>query len=568
MENTESPRRGPANAEVSAASPSAAAYATGDAVAFATSPDLRQAAHEAAHVVQQRGGVRLDGGVGQGGDVYEQHAEAVAQLVVRGDSAQGLLDQHAPRGGGGGPAVQKLDSHEIIGDTMSATRGRGRGHGLDERSQRRVVERIAELEGRDPTIAGEEFAAMAPAARSTALREAVTRFQTRPDGHALIEEITGDNADALYGRRDDDARAEAFGRKRDGEPIVRATDRATYAEGEVAANDVTMQALANAWPQRMFGRLLSQEQAYHLLHQLVVSRGLPFDPEGVNVVGMRAFQGELHDNGEGEAPAAPAAEPEAAAEAEPPEAAAEASPHRRRRASRPRREDPSTRAHRRIFTRHNRYDDTLYTLSRRDGMHLGQTTRGTVDPGDGATSVVASRLQVASDQQWDYGGNPTARSTKYGRPMYGLPDRGDVRFGRSWDEEAERAPAAPHDGRGRVIHRPHGELELDVRAAGEARRVSALHSGSSGGATGEETSADSTGCTVVHGDWYAHFNEGLRRADEARRDAHAGEAGAQLTYSLIDPRDVPPEELEALLDQAAQEEEEGGRVAASSEAAG
>ena len=87
----------------------ASAYATGDDVAFEASPDLRQAAHEAAHVVQQRGGVRLDGGVGRSGDPYEQHADAVAALVVRGESAEALLDTMAHRGAAGGAAVQRDD---------------------------------------------------------------------------------------------------------------------------------------------------------------------------------------------------------------------------------------------------------------------------------------------------------------------------------------------------------------------------------------------------------------------------------------------------------------------------
>ena len=86
----------------------AAAYATGDDVAFAGAPDLRQAAHEAAHVVQQRGGVRLDGGVGRAGDPYERHADDVAALVTRGESAEALLDTMAHRGVAGGPAVQRL----------------------------------------------------------------------------------------------------------------------------------------------------------------------------------------------------------------------------------------------------------------------------------------------------------------------------------------------------------------------------------------------------------------------------------------------------------------------------
>lgn len=72
----------------------AQAYATGDQVAFVQPPDLHTAAHEAAHVVQQRGGVSLKGGVGQAGDPYERHADAVADKVVAGESAADLLDSH------------------------------------------------------------------------------------------------------------------------------------------------------------------------------------------------------------------------------------------------------------------------------------------------------------------------------------------------------------------------------------------------------------------------------------------------------------------------------------------
>lgn len=88
----------------------ATAYATGDQVAFAGSPDLHTAAHEAAHVVQQRGGVQLKGGVGESGDVYERHADEVADLVVAGKSAEGALDRHAGGGGGASKAVQ----HRLI----------------------------------------------------------------------------------------------------------------------------------------------------------------------------------------------------------------------------------------------------------------------------------------------------------------------------------------------------------------------------------------------------------------------------------------------------------------------
>ncbi len=92
------------NAVQASADMGAAAYATGDHVAFGQSPDLHTAAHEAAHVVQQRAGVSLSGGVGQSGDAYEQHADRVADAVVQGKSAEGLLSEMS--GGGGGAGVQ------------------------------------------------------------------------------------------------------------------------------------------------------------------------------------------------------------------------------------------------------------------------------------------------------------------------------------------------------------------------------------------------------------------------------------------------------------------------------
>ncbi|WP_428261454.1 eCIS core domain-containing protein [Haliangium sp.] len=69
----------------------AAAYATGDRVGFRSTPDVHTAAHEAAHIIQQQRGVQLRGGVGQVGDAYERHADAVADRVVAGQSATELL---------------------------------------------------------------------------------------------------------------------------------------------------------------------------------------------------------------------------------------------------------------------------------------------------------------------------------------------------------------------------------------------------------------------------------------------------------------------------------------------
>ncbi|HRC58001.1 MAG TPA: DUF4157 domain-containing protein, partial [Kofleriaceae bacterium] len=106
----------------------AEAYATGNHVAFGSgSPSLHTAAHEAAHVVQQRAGaVQLKGGVGQVGDSYEQHADAVADQVVQGKSAEGLLDQMAPGASSAGGAVQhKLVQFDIKADLRKAMEGWG-----------------------------------------------------------------------------------------------------------------------------------------------------------------------------------------------------------------------------------------------------------------------------------------------------------------------------------------------------------------------------------------------------------------------------------------------------------
>ena len=91
----------------------ATAYAKGNHVAFGKTPDLHTAAHEAAHVVQQRAGVHLKSGVGQNGDYYETHANAVADRVVSGESAVDLLDQVAGRQGGRSDAVQLLSDGDL-----------------------------------------------------------------------------------------------------------------------------------------------------------------------------------------------------------------------------------------------------------------------------------------------------------------------------------------------------------------------------------------------------------------------------------------------------------------------
>ncbi|MEZ4398728.1 MAG: DUF4157 domain-containing protein [Kofleriaceae bacterium] len=162
----------------------ASAYATGDAVAFAGAPDLRQAAHEAAHVVQQRGGVRLDGGVGRAGDPFERHADAVAAKVVAGESAEALLDTMAHRGAGGGPAVQRLVAAGHPAYTAIMYRlGTGTPDELEQ--LREALNNELARGRREPmlplsfTLGGEHFDVMLLREDGVALREAVDGMRRR-----------------------------------------------------------------------------------------------------------------------------------------------------------------------------------------------------------------------------------------------------------------------------------------------------------------------------------------------------------------------------------------------------
>jgi len=75
------------------------AYASGDKVAFGDAGlNLHTAAHEATHIIQQGAGIKPPGGVGSPGDPLEQQADAVADEVVQGKSAAGLLDSFLGKG--------------------------------------------------------------------------------------------------------------------------------------------------------------------------------------------------------------------------------------------------------------------------------------------------------------------------------------------------------------------------------------------------------------------------------------------------------------------------------------
>jgi hypothetical protein len=88
------------------------AYTSGDRIGFRSEPGVELAAHEAAHVVQQRAGVQIPGGVGQRDDGYERQADDAAAAVVRGESAESILDRNVAGGSNGtplanGPVVQR-----------------------------------------------------------------------------------------------------------------------------------------------------------------------------------------------------------------------------------------------------------------------------------------------------------------------------------------------------------------------------------------------------------------------------------------------------------------------------
>ena len=104
----------------------AQAYAYGSDVAFADSPSLWLAAHEAAHTVQQRGAGAMGDEPSQRGDALERHADAVADKVVRGESSEALLDEQAsPEASDAAPkGIQRFNTieHAHLGN-MAVTDG-------------------------------------------------------------------------------------------------------------------------------------------------------------------------------------------------------------------------------------------------------------------------------------------------------------------------------------------------------------------------------------------------------------------------------------------------------------
>lgn len=73
------------------------AYASGSSIAFRSAPGLWLAAHEAAHVVQQRHGLRPGAALAAPDEGLERQADAVANRVAAGGSAHDLLPRGDPQ---------------------------------------------------------------------------------------------------------------------------------------------------------------------------------------------------------------------------------------------------------------------------------------------------------------------------------------------------------------------------------------------------------------------------------------------------------------------------------------
>jgi hypothetical protein len=141
----------------------AEAYASGDAVVFRGAPSLFTVAHELAHVVQQRRGVSLQGGVGQVGDRYEREADHIASLVVSGQSVESSLDRMV------GQRPKSGDARE----------GQGGTRGTQGPIQRQVVQQAKPAK---PQV--KKPAAKAPVKKPAAKKPAAKAPVKKPAYHA------------------------------------------------------------------------------------------------------------------------------------------------------------------------------------------------------------------------------------------------------------------------------------------------------------------------------------------------------------------------------------------------
>lgn len=110
------------------------AMTRGEQVALGGSTPLHVAAHEAAHVLQHRAGLRIPGGVGGRRDTHEDFADRIADRVTSGRSATDLLD------GALGPRARRPGPRRVDAPLQMYTR-------LDRKDTATVGDRIAKRGG-------------------------------------------------------------------------------------------------------------------------------------------------------------------------------------------------------------------------------------------------------------------------------------------------------------------------------------------------------------------------------------------------------------------------------------
>lgn len=239
----------------------ARAYARGNQIAFRSAPDLHTVAHEAAHVVQQRQGIKLENGIdGGAGDPHERHADAVADAVVAGQSAEALLGDPQASATVAAPVVQRKTE--------------GEPEAVDVRTW--ITERAKELkEAVSEKMAGVQFAPESPYATWSAAMPSL------PIGQQIANALAFDDASlsrTLYG---DDYRS-AIVRAATPEPTIESAAGALVAAltTQIAASlRRVMPAYAIAVNQSAF-----RHEANVLRREMTPADGMPPQPPIAHVL--------------------------------------------------------------------------------------------------------------------------------------------------------------------------------------------------------------------------------------------------------------------------------------------
>ena len=174
----------------------ARAFASGNDVAFAPgATDLHTAAHEAAHVVQQRAGVHLAGGVGAAGAVFARHADAVADKVVAGESAEALL----AAGPSGATSSSPSGGHVVQRSTKATAMGTftDEKYELAGTSKLHMTLKFTPGDKVDATKIGLTQSLKDTKDGSPNSIDAAARSRKSPDGHAM--DRLSDNNNPIYG---------------------------------------------------------------------------------------------------------------------------------------------------------------------------------------------------------------------------------------------------------------------------------------------------------------------------------------------------------------------------------